>query len=255
MVSSSKMEIKKFNGKIFELWKLKMEDLLVEKYQWIVVDPCTTPRGTLAEDWKNLDRKAKRRIWLCLSDSVLLNVLEEATSKALWDKLGTLYQSKYPVNKRFLQKLYKLRIKYGDKCISLLCYLPDLWDSLVVAICSNTTTLSFNDVVTSLLLEEMIHNNMEGQSTYALVARGRSQERNRSNSSSGRYKSKGRSKSPTRFVKVCWRCGNKGTTRSNVDPKALREGRDMKMILLQKKKPPRKKEGMCTWLHQHTCRS
>jgi hypothetical protein len=38
----------------------------------------------------------------------------------------------------------------------------------------------------------------------------------------------------------------KGTTRSNVDPKALREGRDLKMLLLQKKKPPRKNEGMCT---------
>jgi hypothetical protein len=31
MVSSLKMEIEKFNGKIFELWKLKMEDLLVDK--------------------------------------------------------------------------------------------------------------------------------------------------------------------------------------------------------------------------------
>jgi hypothetical protein len=31
MVSSSKIEIKKFNGKIFELWKLKMEYLLVER--------------------------------------------------------------------------------------------------------------------------------------------------------------------------------------------------------------------------------
>jgi hypothetical protein len=26
-----KMEIEKFNGKIFELWKLKMEDLLVDR--------------------------------------------------------------------------------------------------------------------------------------------------------------------------------------------------------------------------------
>jgi hypothetical protein len=43
MASSSKMEIKKFNGKIFELWKLKMEDLLVNKYQWIMVDPGTAP--------------------------------------------------------------------------------------------------------------------------------------------------------------------------------------------------------------------
>jgi hypothetical protein len=42
----------------------------------------------------------------------------------------------------------------------------------------------------------------------------------------------------------------KGTTRRNVDPKALREGRDLKMILLQKKGPPRNKEEMCTWLLQ-----
>jgi hypothetical protein len=31
MANNSKMEIEKFNGKSFELWKLKMEDLLVNK--------------------------------------------------------------------------------------------------------------------------------------------------------------------------------------------------------------------------------
>jgi hypothetical protein len=41
MVSSSRIEIEKFNGKNFELWKLNMEDLLVDKEQWIVVDPGT----------------------------------------------------------------------------------------------------------------------------------------------------------------------------------------------------------------------
>jgi hypothetical protein len=39
----------------------------------------------------------------------------------------------------------------------------------------------------------------------------------------------------------------KGTTRSNVDPN-LRKRRDLKNLLLQKKRPPRKKEGMCTWI-------
>jgi hypothetical protein len=39
MASSSKMEIEKFNGKSFELWKLNMEDLLVDKDQWTAVDP------------------------------------------------------------------------------------------------------------------------------------------------------------------------------------------------------------------------
>jgi hypothetical protein len=51
---------------------------------------------------------------------------------------------------------------------------------------------------------------MEGHSTDALFARGRSEERNKSKFSSGRSKSKGRYKSPRKFVKVCWRCGKEG---------------------------------------------
>jgi hypothetical protein len=55
-----------------------------------VVDPGATPIETSADDWKKLDRKAKSTIRLCLSDSVLLNVSEEATTKDLWDKFGNL---------------------------------------------------------------------------------------------------------------------------------------------------------------------
>ena len=103
--------------------------------------------------------------------------------KALWDKLGTLYQSKSLVNKLFLRKkLYNLRKKDGDlvtehlnafntvvsqlasvdikipdedKCINLLCSLPDSWDSLVIAIGRDATALHFDEIVSSLLMEEM----------------------------------------------------------------------------------------------------
>jgi hypothetical protein len=130
-----------------------------------------------------MDQKEKSTIRLCLSDSVLLNVSEEATTKDLWEKLGKLYQSKSLVNKLFLRKkLYNVRMREGDsveehlntfntvvillvsveikisdedKCISLLCSLPDSWDSLVVAIGSNTNYLKFEEVVLSLLSEEM----------------------------------------------------------------------------------------------------
>ena len=104
MESSGKIEIEKFNGQSSELWKLKMDDLLVDKDQWIVIDLGTKPMGVSDEEWKKLDWKAKSTIWLCVLDSVLLNVSGEATVKALWDKLGTFYQSKSLVNKLFLQE-------------------------------------------------------------------------------------------------------------------------------------------------------
>ena len=93
----------------------------------------------------------------------------------MWDKLGNFYKCKSLVNKLFLRnKLYNLRMRDGDsvadhlnsfntvesqlvfveikisdkdKCISLLCSLPNSWDSLVVAIGCNTTALKFDEVV------------------------------------------------------------------------------------------------------------
>ena len=199
MVSSSRIEIEKFNSKNFELWELNMEDLLVDKEQWIIVDPRTQPTGTSStstqatstpptgmskEDWEKLDRRARSTIRLCLTDLVLLNVSRESTANELWNKLGNLYQSKSLENKQFLRKkLYHFRMEDGDsvtehlnsfntmvsqlvsinimigeedKCITLLCYLPDSWDNLVVAIGSTTqSTLKYEDVVSSLLSKRM----------------------------------------------------------------------------------------------------
>ena len=125
-----------------------------------------------------------------------MNVSGETTTKALWDKLGTLYQSKSLVNILFLwKKLYNLRMKDGDsvkehlnafntvvsqlssidikisdenKCISLLFSLPYSWDSLVIAICINATALQFDEIVSSLLIKEMRQKNMESQNGDAL---------------------------------------------------------------------------------------
>jgi hypothetical protein len=68
MERSLKIEIRKFNGKIFELWKLNMEDILVDIYRWFTMDPGTAPTGTSVKEWKKFDQKVKSIIRLCLSD-------------------------------------------------------------------------------------------------------------------------------------------------------------------------------------------
>ena len=62
MASSGEIEVKKFNGQSFELWKLETEDLLVDKDQWITIHLGTKPMRVFDEEWKKLDRKAKRII-------------------------------------------------------------------------------------------------------------------------------------------------------------------------------------------------
>jgi hypothetical protein len=56
-----------------------------------------------------------------------------------------------------VSQLVSVEINISDeyKCIGLLFSLPDSWDSLAVDIHSNTTSLKFDEVVSSLLLEEM----------------------------------------------------------------------------------------------------
>jgi hypothetical protein len=164
---------------------------------------------------------------------VLLNVSGESTVEELWDKLGNLYQSKSLVNKLFLRKkLYHLRMEDGDsvtehlnafntlvsqrgsinitivekdKCITFLCSLPDSWDNLVVAIGSTTqSTLKYEDLVASLLSEEMRRKSMDGHNTYALFVRGRTQDKNPVNPLGWR------SKSPRKSLRKCWKCGKIG---------------------------------------------
>ena len=65
------------------------------------------------------------------------------------------------------------------KCITLFCSFPDSWDNLVVTIGSTTqSTLKYDDVVSSLLSEEMKQKNMDVHSTDALFVRFHTQYNN-----------------------------------------------------------------------------
>ena len=65
-----------------------------------------------------------------------------------------------------------IKISDEDKSISLLCSLPYSWDIMVVSIVSNTTTLKFDGIVSSLLSKEIRQKNKEAQNRDALLVRG-----------------------------------------------------------------------------------
>eukprot|EP00253_Pinus_taeda_P014414 PITA_14414 len=81
-----------------------------------------------------------------------------------------------------------------DKCISLLCSLPDSWDSLVIAIGSNATALQFDEIISALLTEEMRRKNMDNQNGDSLSV-------------------------------VCWKCGKEGNFRRDYKSKAPNKGK------------------------------
>jgi hypothetical protein len=221
------------------------------------------------EDWEKLDRNTIR---FSLADLVLLNVLGESIAKELWDKLGNLYQSKSLVNKLFLRKkLYHLRMEYGDsvtehlnafntlvsqlgsinitiaeedKCISLLCSFLDSWDNLVVVINSTTqSTLKYEDVVASLLSEEMRHKIMDGHNTDSLFVRGHTQDKNPGKPLGWRSKYTGRSTSPGKYFSKCWKCGNIRHYKKDCKPKKVQKPKGSDSTSFTKEKTSTGKGG------------
>ena len=62
MTSSSRIEIKKINGQNFELLKLKIEDLLVDREQWVELCLGTILTGMPMKEWEKLERRERSTI-------------------------------------------------------------------------------------------------------------------------------------------------------------------------------------------------
>ena len=86
---SFKFEIEKFNGSNnFELWKVKMRDMLIQQgVAKALVGKTKKPYDMSNEDWNEIDEKYLSAIRLCLADDVLFNIVSETTAAGLWTKL------------------------------------------------------------------------------------------------------------------------------------------------------------------------
>ena len=113
---SARLEIEKFNGKNnFEIWKVKMHDLLVQHgVANALLGKSKQPYNITDNEWAEMDERAISAIRLCLADDVLLNIVSETTAAGLWTKLEKLYMTKSLTNRILLKRqLYSLRMKEG----------------------------------------------------------------------------------------------------------------------------------------------
>jgi hypothetical protein len=242
-MQSSKFEVEKFSGKNnFELWKLKMRDLLVQQgLQKTLAGKSKKPTAMTEWEWEDLDAKALSTIRLCLVDEVMSNIVGEDTTSDLWSKLESLYMTKSLTSRIYLNRqLYNLQMKEGtkiidhlnifntlivqltsmevkfedeDKAITLLCSLLKSWNNLVTSISfSSTEVLDYDSVVGALLVEEMRRKTSKETSTSkAMLVRGQTKEQNeRSSSQSKSRHKKGKNKcwyyGKTRHLKKnCWK--------------------------------------------------
>jgi hypothetical protein len=104
-------KVEKFNGEnIFELWKLKMHDLLVQQgLHKVLVGKSKKLANMIDEDHEDFDARVLSTIQLCFANDILFNIVEEDTIIGLWSKMESLYMKKSLTNHIYLKRqLYSL---------------------------------------------------------------------------------------------------------------------------------------------------
>ncbi|KAF6149797.1 hypothetical protein GIB67_017530 [Kingdonia uniflora] len=177
------------------------------------------------ENWEDLDSRAVSGIRLCLAKNFLANVAREKTTKGVWEKLKSLYQTKSLSNRLYLkERLHTLKMNEGtsvgdhlgslngivselesigvkvedeDKALQLIWYLPSSFKHLQPTLMYGMETFGFEEVTSTLLSEERRLKGSEsfGENSTMVVSGKRSFNKFR----------KG----------TCWSCGQSGHYRSD----------------------------------------
>ena len=107
MASTSRIgvEIRKFDGKNFALWKEVMQDVLVIQRQIEAIRHNNKPTSMTVEGWRSLDDIARLTNGMHLAENVYCSMAKETLAFALWEKLQSIYEKKSSSSKLILIQL------------------------------------------------------------------------------------------------------------------------------------------------------
>ncbi|KAH9686822.1 hypothetical protein KPL70_014523 [Citrus sinensis] len=184
---TNKVDLEKFTGQNdFNMWRIKMEALLITQGLGDAIDPVIKSENTEAsssrtpEQMAEIDKKARNTIILSLGDSVIREVAKEKTVAGLWAKLEQLYMKKSFANRLYIKKnMFSLRMIEGasldehiDECnkvcdeletideglsdeskaLLLISSLPKSYEHFVDALLYGRQSLSLEDVKSALAI-------------------------------------------------------------------------------------------------------
>lgn len=178
-----------------------MHSLLIKKYFAITIKEKEKKTTSMTyENYYSTNQMEMVEIFLSLSNNLLFNVSNEKTTKAVWDKLQSMYKMTSTTNKFVIMKrLYKLKMKgktsmlnhinelnthlcqenslaipqhEKNKVVILLYSILNSWDHVVISI--NTfvirkNKLVYDEVVATLLSEDMRRRNKDSSSDESLM--------------------------------------------------------------------------------------
>lgn len=101
-MSVNQYNITKLNGSNYQIWKYKVELLLLKEELWSVVSE--EPASEQNQEWKNKDGKARATIGLLLEDSQVIHIRNCKTAREAWQTLKSQYEKPTLTNKVFLLK-------------------------------------------------------------------------------------------------------------------------------------------------------
>ncbi|KAH9647652.1 hypothetical protein KPL70_025267 [Citrus sinensis] len=235
---STKIDLEKFTGKNdFNMWKVKMEALLITQGLGDALEPVTKKEGKEESSSKTpemaaeIDKKARSTIILSLGDSVIREVAKEKTVADLWAKLEKIYMTKSLANRLYIKRrMFTLKMAEGSslddhidefnqvcntletideglddegKALLLVSSLPRSYSNLVDALMYGRSTLSLDEVKAALNtrgLQEKSGNMMHAE---GLSVKGKF------NKNDGKKKKQKQDKSKSQNKK-CFHCNKEG---------------------------------------------
>ncbi|KMQ86061.1 retrovirus-related pol polyprotein from transposon tnt 1-94 [Lasius niger] len=160
MAETTRIAITKLNNNNYQIWKYKMELLLIKEDLWDVVS--NAEPAEVSEDWQKRDNKARATIGLLVEDNQLLHVRNATTAKQAWDALKAYHEKSSLSSKVFLLKsIVNHKLQEGgdmEEQLNAILELADkltalgerIVDSLLIAIILGSLPESYSTLVTAL---------------------------------------------------------------------------------------------------------